>query len=342
MQLVQPSVAHTAPQKRAYGRACRRAAAHPLQGTVYRGRWCSLRELMGRWTSPSSARSNSRLRSDALTSGRPTSCHRLKLVTLNVGGLSQMAYAELLQHLQSLPQQAKPDVLLLQETHWREHSEYSTAGWHIIGSANVSPQAGGVAIFVADHLCTAEHILHTSPIPGRILHARLALGGATVDIVNVYQKIAVSSLQSTEKGHQPGTTNRGIRREVWTVLRQLIRGLPHRHVVVVAGDFNTPVKSVNSRVGARADILSSTPPADQGELLDLIHDCDLLHLNSWTRFAKHTFRHGEHASLIDHIFVRPKLRVLDKVTLAQDATVEAVNAELHSTALDLFPGKLQH
>ena len=63
----------------------------------------------------------------------------------------------------------------------------------------------------------------------------------------------------------------------------------------------------------------------------------------------------------------PRLRVLDKVTLAQacrndadpricalrdrvgawlhshqDATVEAVNAELHSTALDLFPGKLQH
>ncbi|OLP78151.1 hypothetical protein AK812_SmicGene41706 [Symbiodinium microadriaticum] len=361
-------------------------------------------------------RSNSHLRSDALTTGhgRPTSCHRLKLVTLNVGGLSQMAYAELLQHLQSLPQQAKPDVLLLQETHWREHSEYSTAGWHIIGSANVSPQAGGVAIFVADHLCTAEHILHTSPIPGRILHARLALSGATVDIVNVYQKIAASSLQSTEKGHQPGTTNRGLRREVWTTLRKLIRGLPSRHVVVVAGDFNTPVKSVNSRVGARADILSSTPPADQGELLDLIHDCDLLHLNSWTRFAKHTFRNGDHASLIDHIFVRhslgdtisrragpiswqlfpwrsggrhspvcasiqvphisalfkrsgPKLRVLDKVTLAQacrndadpriwalrdrvsawlhahqDATVEAVNAELHSTALDLFPGKLQH
>ena len=190
MQLVQPSVAHTAPQKRAYARACRRAAAHPLQGTTYRGRWCSLRELMGRWTSSSSARSNPLLRSDGVATGhgRTTSCHRLKLVTLNVGGLSQMAYAELLQHLQSLPQQAKPDVLLLQETHWREHSEYSTAGWHIIGSANVSPQAGGVAIFVADHLCTAEHILHTSPIPGRILHARLALNGATVDIVNVYQK----------------------------------------------------------------------------------------------------------------------------------------------------------
>ena len=184
--------------------------------------------------------------------------------------------------------------------------------------------------------------------------------------------------------------------------------------MVVAGDFNTPVKSVNTRVGARADILSSTPPVDQGELLDLIHDCDLLHLNSWTRFAKYTFRNGDHASMIDHIFVRhslgdtisrragpiswqlfpwrsggrhfpvcasiqvphisalfkrsgPKLRVLDKVTLAQacrndadpriwalrdrvsawlhshqDATVEAVNAELHSTALDLFPGKLQH
>ncbi|OLQ07838.1 putative 149 kDa protein [Symbiodinium microadriaticum] len=344
MQLVQPCAAHTAPQKRAYTRACRRAEAHPLQGTTYRGRWCSLRELRGRWQSSLSTRSGRPLRSAVSTAstGHSASCHRLKIVTLNVGGLSQAAYAELLQHLQSLPPQARPDVLLLQETHWREHSEYSTAGWHIIGSANVSPQAGGVAIFIADHLCAAEHILHTSPIPGRLLHARLTLNGATVDIVNVYQKIAVSSLLSTEKGQKPGTTNRSLRREVWTALRKLLRNLPTRHIVVVAGDFNTPVKSVNTRVGARADLLSSTPPSDQGEFMDLIHDCDLLHLNSWTRFAKYTFRHGDHASMIDHIFVRPRLRVLDKVTLAQDATVEAVNAELHSTALDLFPGKLQH
>ena len=105
MQLVQPSVAHTAPQKRAYAQACRRAAAHPLQGTTYRGRWCSLRELMGRWQSSFSTRSGHLLRPAASTvgTGRAASCHRLKLVTLNVGGLSQAAYAELLQHLQSQP-----------------------------------------------------------------------------------------------------------------------------------------------------------------------------------------------------------------------------------------------
>ncbi|CAE7499118.1 unnamed protein product, partial [Symbiodinium sp. CCMP2456] len=269
---------------------------------------------------------------------------RLKLVTYNVGGLSQVAYAELLQFLQGLPEPHRPDLVLLQETHWKEDSEFDTPGWRVIGSST-----------------------------------KLTLDGAIVDVINIYQKIMTTSLAPAEKG-----------------------------------DFNTPLLPMAKRVGARASLRHATRPQDVNELSDIIADHDLLHLNSWTRFAKPTYRNGSHSSLIDHIFVRhslgdavsrragpvtwplfkwrqggfhlpvcvscrlpdvrqlarsrgPRSCVLDRVTLAQvcrnpqhpqicelnekvsgwlqshsDASVEEVNRQLYACALEVFPGKVQH
>ncbi|CAE6931286.1 unnamed protein product, partial [Symbiodinium sp. CCMP2456] len=315
--------AHTEPRKRAFNRACRRAAASPLLGTNYRGRWCSVKDLLGkRRTPPAQVRA-----SRHTLPIQSNDSARLKLVTYNVGGLSQVAYAELLQFLQGLPEPHRPDLVLLQETHWKEDSEFDTPGWRVISSSTKSPQAGGVAVLISQSLCDAGDILHTSPVPGRVQHVRLTLDGAIVDVVNIYQKIMTTSLAPAEKGSVPGTTARTIRREVWSSIQRLLRSLPSRHVVIMAGDFNTPLLPMAKRVGARASFCHATRPQDVNELADIIADHDLLHLNSWTRFAKPTYRNGSHFSLIDHIFVRKVASI--------SRSVSAVACQMFVNLLDL-------
>ena len=80
-----------------------------------------------------------RVRNDSVKSD--TGC-TLKLFSYNAGGLSQAAYAELMQHLLPLSAEARPDVRMiptLQETHWLEDMQYQTPGWHVIASCSASP-----------------------------------------------------------------------------------------------------------------------------------------------------------------------------------------------------------
>ena len=64
---------------------------------------------------------------------------------------------------------------------------------------------------------------------------------------------------------------------------------------------------MSNRVGARVGLCPTARPVDAAELCDLVADCDVLHVNSWTRCAKPTFRHGSYSSLIDHVFIRHSL-----------------------------------
>ena len=77
--------------------------------------------------------------------------------------------------------------------------------------------------------------------------------------------------------------------------------------VALVGDFNTPISVMSNRVGARVGLCPTARPVDAAELCDLVADCDVLHVNSWTRYAKPTFRHGSNSSLIDHVFIRHSL-----------------------------------
>ena len=95
---------------------------------------------------------------------------------------------------------------------------------------------------------------------------------------------------------------------VWQSLRHLLGSLPSRRLWVVAGDFNTNLRVSAKHVGARASAYMQKSHPDTKELMDIIQDLQLVHLNSWTRRATATFRSAQGNTLIDHAFVRADQR----------------------------------
>ena len=287
---------HTVSQKRAFNRACRRAAASPLQGTFYRGKFCSVMTL-GNRRMPDRAACATRSKPPETLPENP----RLRVVTYNVGGFSSDAYMERLQSWPLYPWSASLTFFF-----FRRRTGRMTLSMIRLDASTASSQAGGLAVFLSSHLCDSGSILHSALLPGRLLHVRLQLTQCTVDVVNVYQKVNNTSL-AVELGAASHATAKQVRREVWNALSQLLRTLPSRHILILGGDFNTPVEVVPQLVGARARLFPSVIPPDAALLKDICVDHDLLHLNSWTRFAKPTFRGPSGCSLIDHLFIRHNL-----------------------------------
>ncbi|CAE7364632.1 unnamed protein product, partial [Symbiodinium sp. CCMP2592] len=218
---------------------------------------------------------DSRPRLRAQQSGTHGSAHpRIRVATYNAGGLSTPAYHELLQWLRRMPDDIRPAIVHIQESHWPSDSEYSTPGWHIIASSTPSPAAGGVLTMVSDELCNTTQLTHTAPIPGRVLHTRISLSSCTIDSVNVYQKIFAAGAGRKEL-HQD-LAPREQRLQVWSTLGAILRATPMRNLLFLAGDFNTA----------------------------LVVDHNLVMLNSWTRHAVASFVSPTGNSLIDHIYVR--------------------------------------
>ncbi|CAE7830781.1 unnamed protein product [Symbiodinium sp. CCMP2592] len=228
---------------------------------------------------------------------------RLRCATYNIGGLSQDAYAELMHFLAEQHPTVRPHVIFLQETHWRTPSDYSTDQWHVVSTPAEPAASGGVAILISVDLCDANSILTASPISGRLLHARVQLGSACqLDLINLYQKVWTTSLT---RGKDPQThDSRQLRRTVWRSWRQLLGSLPRRSLWIVAGDFNTNLQPNARLVGARAAPFMKRSQPDSKEMMDVVQDLRLLHLNSWTRRARATFRSPQGNTLIDHVFLR--------------------------------------
>ncbi|CAE7801809.1 unnamed protein product [Symbiodinium sp. CCMP2592] len=219
-------------------------------------------------------------------------------------GLGAMdAYAELMHFLAEQHPTVRPHVIFLQETHWKTPSDYSTDQWHVVSTPAEPAASGGVAILISVDLCDANSILTASPISGRLLHARVQLGSACqLDLINLYQKVWATSLT---RGKDPQTNDsRQLRRTVWRSWRQLLGSLPRRSLWIVAGDFNTNLQPNARLVGARAAPFMKRPQPDSKEMMDVVQDLRLLHLNSWTRRARATYRSTQGNTLIDHVFLR--------------------------------------
>ncbi|CAE7715470.1 unnamed protein product [Symbiodinium sp. CCMP2592] len=294
-QDVAPSDAHATGIKRAYNRAVRRAQASPLQGTFYRGRWCSFRAPV---LSPQPRMD----RRPQLHAAAPASAARLLHVSYNAGGLTGESYQELMQWLAQLPPEQCPMIVHIQETHWSHDQEYSTPGWHIISSACSSPKAGGLLTLVSAQLCSANQISSSSRVAGRLLHVRIDLGDRTVDAINTYQKVYHSGSTRIEKGQTQTAADQ--RMGVWTSLRGLLKEIPIRHHLILSGDFNSPAPLISELVGSKARAFRTPMVPDLAALEALLVDFQLLHLNSWTRRAGPTFLSPQQPSQIDHVFVR--------------------------------------
>ena len=201
-----------------------------------------------------------------------------------------------------MPVSARPSVVHVQESHWKSDLEIQTDGWLVISTACPSPMAGGLITLVNTDHFSPDQVAFSALVPGRLLHVRIQVGDTAVDSVNLYQKVLHTSATRQERGQT--LTPAAQRKAVWQALHSLLQTLPRRHLLVLAGDFNSPPPLVRSQVGSRADKFRSPSVADLHCLETLILDHALVHLNSWTRSSGATFRSEQGRTLIDHVYVR--------------------------------------
>ena len=152
----------------------------------------------------------------------------------NAGGLTSELWQELLLTLESMPQALRPQIVLIQESHWTEAiaPNFKTDSWTVLTSPAVDYKAAALVMLLDKQVCSSGTLTYADPLPGRVQHARLETSKCrTVDLFNVYQKP-----QSHLKDHSQ--SSKELRRQVWQVLRKQLGRIPARHTLILGGDHN--------------------------------------------------------------------------------------------------------
>ncbi|CAE6911687.1 unnamed protein product [Symbiodinium sp. CCMP2592] len=267
-------------RKRSYKRALRRAQLHGT--TMYRGR---------------------RLISDGpILPVQPDEASvkpRIRFVSWNVGGLSDILFTELKQWLQ---QEGQKDIsiIILQETHWDTTMDWSTSEWHFCHSATGRKGSGGILVGIRAHLSDSSSIRWQEAEPGRILQVRCFLEKQQIDVVGVYQHAYLQKAGQTESVFTH-------RRRLLNKLDALLASLPARSHIVLAGDFNTAVvrEPKVSGFGLLHKELGDKEAEDQQQLLQVLKRHRLSTLNTWGKKSQAaTYVHAKGESQIDFVCVR--------------------------------------
>ena len=284
--------------KRAFKRAQRRAFEHG--STMYRGRICTAASLgchslhaqdnFATAVPASQFRSNPPCGFNRRTLNRPGAQHthhksahstRIKVFTLNLGGLCTATYDVLMQWLQR--EGTEYDVILLQETHYglgREPCCYQVPGWTVCSSPDPRTRFSGVAVLVSARLTACADLQYHHVIPGRLLHVRLPIGSGrqarSLDVVSCYQHSWDADPLKNRLAH---------RLEFWHKLTDLVQALPKRNCHLIGGDFNCSLRPIPQRVGPGLCASGNSHP-DIGEFCELISATGLCALNSWTAPSK--------------------------------------------------------
>ena len=206
--------------------------------------------------------------------------HGLGVLTFNLGGFSKEGFDEFQRWLHLETTRRVVHVVFLQET-WRGSTEFRTADWVWVQSGR-SPVVGqGVAILLnrrfADSACVrvAEHrvgrvlMLHVPALRGHPLRRR------PTTMISVYQHV-----RSSEKAEEYDN-----RAKIWTLLHQVVAAVPRRHLLVVAGILNTPLKHNGHLVG-RGVLAPRIAPADEDQLAQFLEAHSLVALNTFGRCDK--------------------------------------------------------
>ena len=290
--------------KRSYKRAVTRAAHSQQGGTMYKGKWCTLRGLSTQYLSSAPPASAGNLR----TKGPQPNGPHVRFLSLNCGGLSQDLYVELLKTLEAMPAHVQPQVVALQETHWSADSaqQYTTGVWQVIQSHRHDNRSAGVLFMLHRSLTRDAVVSFGEPFPGRLLHVRISTKSWALDCLNVYQQTMQWQRNPRPAALPDETTQphaQETRQKVWTALDTTLKKLPIRHTLLLLGDYNTPMQR-HERAGPEVARWNNRLPSDASRLIHLLEDHDLIHLNSWSRRMGPTFIWGDTRTLIDHVFTR--------------------------------------
>ena len=141
---------------------------------------------------------------------------------------------------------------------------------------------------ISSKLATADMIRLSCVVPGRLQHLRISCSqapGVQIDLVNAYQHSW--ALSSSRSG--PNQTDRGhdrllyLRATFIATLQGLIRRLPVRNRLLIAGDFNVECVTSGSLVGKGLPTSRLGRPlhSDQSAVQHLLEAEQLTALNTW-------------------------------------------------------------
>ena len=282
-------------KKRAYARACRRAAA--TGGTRYRGRWCTLRDLQGRGqgTLPRTVGMPSQ-QAQPTTLRTQHTARRLRVLSYNVGGVTAELYDLLCRWI---GQQQEADIVLLQEIHHglgREESTWSIPGWSFVVAPDARNRHSGVAAIISHRVAYPDSISFCSWAPGRVLQIRCEGAKASIDVFCVYQWVRNAAYPEQREVQ---------RTQVWNALSRALNAVPARNLLVVGGDFNAALLPERGLVGAGVHRHGGSNY--DTDLIALLQTHRLCALNTWGQArpsTSATFLNGQQSSQVDFLLTR--------------------------------------
>ena len=282
-------------RKRALQRACRRAQACPSGGTMYRGRWMTAQQL---GVSPGRLEEFSGFTGASVQQRitRSTTCARVNVCSINIGGFDTATYDSFLNWLDS----SSVDIVAVEEIHFglgRESREFTTGRWHVVTS--VSTRFSGVAFFIRAAKWSIEQIRFKEVVQGRVLHVRIQESRHALDLVAVYQHVRPNI------GSHEDSKTMSTRAELWFSLHRLLASFPQRNPLIMMGDFNCNIKTSSGLAGNHV-LAPQKRHADQSELQHIMQAFHLCALNTWTGSSSDqvTCRGHNFGVQIDFIFTR--------------------------------------
>ena len=290
-----------AQHKRSFGRAVRRASAQAY--TFYKGKRVSYQDLTGHtrpmascrfWTTAASNCGRARQNLTTAPAGR-----RLRLFCWNCGGMGDGKYAEFNHWLDTRGQDV--DVALVTETHWKLEADpctWSLSNWHCIHFASTQRKTAGMLLYVSKRVVSDTNIRFSSHLSGRLAHVRLYTH-TPVDLVLCYQHASNTKAEAE-------TLRK--RAHFWQKLASLLSSIPRRHLLLMLGDFNTPLDATCLDIhGPCVPEAKHSAPADVPDFTALLKAHQLLALNTHRKDSVGTYKPylgDDSFTQIDFIFTR--------------------------------------
>ncbi|XP_065322621.1 uncharacterized protein LOC135929823 [Gordionus sp. m RMFG-2023] len=186
--------------------------------------------------------------------------HNIKIISLNIRSLNDK-----LTILRKVMKDQHYDILLLQETHLKVTEVRNLLDYTLYCSSNAEHVWAGVAIMIHNK---SIRFVCFNPISSRICCLTLNLGYKRVHLFNIYAP----------------HNDSGFYMELENVLKEL----PHRDGIILAGNFNASVgKSKNSSCLRNATLIQSTNPNGKR----LIEICELFNMKIGNTFFNHPTHH---------------------------------------------------
>ncbi|CAE7853504.1 unnamed protein product [Symbiodinium microadriaticum] len=223
----------------------------------------------------------------------------LSVLSINAGGITGELYDELCLWLETPTTINALDVVFIQET-WRESSDYCLPQWSWIASGKKPVAGQGVAIVINKRLADPAAIRSREVRVGRILQVQVPLRddhqSRLLNLVNVYVPAKVSESQQVYDK----------RAAVWNALTSFLEALPSRHLLCLAGDFNTDLLQDPTHVGCTHTLKGKarTVARDQPIFQELLRTHTLQAINTWSNQSTYIDPSGLE-SRVDFILTKP-------------------------------------